>query len=276
MTAESYVFDLCETALCDRRGVAVMLRVYLDESGTHDGSPAVTVGAYTGRPKTWKSFTREWKVAKRPIEVFHATDCEALQGEFKGWTAERRNEYVANLLPVIARHEIHGNAIGINVGDYETAARGRFPIKQTFNSAYSVCVQVVVDNIMWQMERTGMNDAIAFIHEDNDYREQALGAFEYVKRRRTTHASKMTLTFASKEAAMPLQAADILAYEANKRLRDQSRPKRRSLLAMDPDGTMTHITGIDKSNVGKILARMDITQKEISLLGRPVQWLRSL
>lgn len=274
ISSAQYVWDLCKVALCDAPGAVVMLRVYMDESGTHDGSPAVTVGAYCGFPKNWKDFTREWNVAKKPIGVFHSTDCAALRGEFKGWTEEQRDKYVANLLPILSRHNLRAVAIGINTKDYSDAIQAHFPLEETFGSAYEVCFQVVVDNVIYQMEQSGMNDALAFVHEENDYQREALAAFEYIKRKRKKHASKMTITFASKDRAVPLQAADVLAFEANKRLRDQSRRKRRSLIAMDPKGDRVHIAGIDKSNVAEILARLQITQKEISLLGRPISFLR--
>ena len=43
-----------------------MLKIYMDESGTHDGSPVVTVGAYMARPKEWAGWTTKWNIAKKP------------------------------------------------------------------------------------------------------------------------------------------------------------------------------------------------------------------
>jgi hypothetical protein len=50
----------------------VVLRVYLDESGVHDGSPIVTVAGYIGRPKEWRAWTSRWVRTLRPIKVYHA------------------------------------------------------------------------------------------------------------------------------------------------------------------------------------------------------------
>ena len=38
---------------------------------------------------------------RRPIKVFHSTDCAAYQGEFESWAKEERDAFVAQLLPVI-------------------------------------------------------------------------------------------------------------------------------------------------------------------------------
>src|SRR5262245_38599133 len=80
-----YVRQLGRAALGDRDGWLTVIRIYIDESGTHDGSPVVAVGAYAGRDETWPAFISEWDQAKHPIKVFHSADCAALKGEFKGW-----------------------------------------------------------------------------------------------------------------------------------------------------------------------------------------------
>lgn len=245
-----------------------MLRIYMDESGTHDGSPVVSVSAYAGRPKEWQKFIKDWNVAKRPIKIFHATDCEALRGEFDGWSADQRNELVARLLPVLNKYELRGNAIGINVNDFKAAVKN-LTLEHLFGSPYAACFQVVVDNVLWQCREAKLTEALAFIHEDNDYKQEALDAFDFVKSIYPEFAARMTMTFASKEKMVPLQAADILAYEANKRLRDQSRPLRRSLMAIDPDSSKLHIAGIDKNNVDEMMRKLKITWSEIQIFGHP-------
>ena len=49
-----HVWELSRTWLGDQNGLIAVLRVYMDESGTHDGSPVVTVGCYVATPKQWK------------------------------------------------------------------------------------------------------------------------------------------------------------------------------------------------------------------------------
>ena len=58
----------------------------MDESGTHEGSPVVTVGAYIAKPSKWQAWQKEWNRLKKPIRVVHAADCANQGGEFKGWT----------------------------------------------------------------------------------------------------------------------------------------------------------------------------------------------
>jgi hypothetical protein len=153
-----YVRDLGAAAWADEDGLLAMLRIYMDASGTHDGSPVVTVAAYVGKSKEWQNFTRRWKHANKPIEVFHAADCQALRGEFKGWTPEQRDEHVKRLLPILAQSELFGQAVGINMLDYDAAMFNRPDLKHMFGSPYATCFHWTVATIMDHVESAGTND----------------------------------------------------------------------------------------------------------------------
>ena len=115
MSSVADVLELSRAVLGGKRGYATVIRIYMDESGTHDNSPIVTVSAYAARPKQWATFTKEWNAKKKPIKVFHATECQNLYGEFKDWTEDKCIELVKKLLPVIAKHIPIGILIGIDL-----------------------------------------------------------------------------------------------------------------------------------------------------------------
>jgi hypothetical protein len=103
----------------------VVLKVYMDETGIHAGAPVVAVAAYVARPVIWRTWTKKWNVAKRPIKVFHSTDCANLRGEFEGWTKEQRDAFVANLLPILPAHKLFGFVIAIQMNDFRSALKER-------------------------------------------------------------------------------------------------------------------------------------------------------
>jgi hypothetical protein len=94
-----------------------VLKTFMDETGTHDDATMVAVAGYIARPKHWRAWTKDWNRAKRPIKVFHSTDCANFHGEFAGWEKERRDRYVAQLLPVMPAHELAGIVIGVRLDD---------------------------------------------------------------------------------------------------------------------------------------------------------------
>jgi len=105
--------------------VDAVIKVYMDETGIQDDAAVVAVAAYVSRPEHWLTWTKEWDNAKRPIKVFHATDCANFRGEFEGWDGEKRDRFVANLLSTLPAHELAGIVIGICLDDLNDALRGR-------------------------------------------------------------------------------------------------------------------------------------------------------
>jgi hypothetical protein len=262
------VYELCQMALADQRGVVAVLRAYLDESGIHDSSPVLTVGAYIARPRMWQTWTKRWNAAKRPIKVFHAADAANLRGEFKDWTHGQVAELVKKLLATIVDAELRGIVIGIHMVEFRKAMSGRADLLEAFPSPYAACFQWLAQIIMNLQADVSASERIAFIHETNDFRREALESFDWIKRYGNPQKSPIGLLFSDKATTVPLQAADILAYEGNKRMRDPTRPERRPWTALKPWLIAAHygrenmgklIDGIEKAKDGKI--------DEINLLG---------
>lgn len=187
MASAQSVWELCRAILGDRDGWIAVLKIYMDESGTHDGSPVITVASYIGRPGQWRSFTKEWNAKKRPIKIYHAVDAQNLENEFKGWSASERDALVARLLPVIPRQKLAGVVVGIRLNDFNEAMKPHPDLKKLFGTPYTACFHWVVQRIMELMEKTNNNERIAFFHECNDYEGEAKAAFDYIKLNRKTH-----------------------------------------------------------------------------------------
>jgi hypothetical protein len=207
----------------------------MDESGIHDGSPVLTVGTYLGRPKQWRGFTKDWNRLKRPIKVFHAADCASLHGEFEGWDPDERNKFVAKLLPAIPESNVVGIVIGIVMRDFNDAMQEHPDLRKLFGNPYTACFQWTVQTVLKIMHDVDHRERLAFFHENNDLEGEATASFRWVKENMNPHGIIMSLTFGSKEEYTPLQAADVLAYEGNKRLRDVDKPERRAFLALNPN-----------------------------------------
>lgn len=210
-----------------------LIRVSLDESGTHDGSPVITVGAAWAKPSVWKKWTSDWNVAKRPIQVHHSVDCHNRDGEWKGWTKKERDDYVKRILPVIAKHKIRGRVSGLDLNAYKESLSHRPGVIELFGDPYVACFQWAVTDICETLENEG-HRRIAFIHEQNDKQEEAVRVFRRIEREFPDLA--ISITFAPKKEFVPLQCADVLAYEGNHGLRDTSAPPRKPMLVVDPTG----------------------------------------
>jgi Protein of unknown function (DUF3800) len=246
------VLDLCRAALSGKDGFVVVLKAHLDESGIHDNSHVVTVGAYLAKPKMWRHWIKEWNQAKRPIRIFHSADCANLHGEFKGWSESERDALVAKALPTIADAHLAGFVIGISLDDFNNALASRADLRGLFGTPYTACFQWIIQSIINRAIEFGNTERIAFFHENNDYHAEAFEAFDWVKKHRNPGERGVTLTFGAKEDFPPLQAADVLAYEGNKRLRDLSRPCRRAWTALKPAKNIRYLY-YDRENIPTII-----------------------
>lgn len=253
MTSAQDVFDLSRAILADQEGVIAVLKVYMDESGTHDQSPVLTVGAYVAHPRIWRDWTKAWNIQKKPIDVFHSTDCANLRGEFSGWSSSGRDEYVEALLPIIGKSDLMAFVVGIVMDDYREVREEHPDIIDKLGNPYAACFQWVVHLIIDGFRRNNIKDRIAFFHECNDYQGEAINCFGYLKNE--WYADQiLSLAFGSKQDYVPLQAADILAYEGNKRLRDREKADRRAWTAINPDSNRRHTAYFDKSALQELVS----------------------
>ncbi len=273
------VYEMSRMALAETDGWVVVLKVAMDESGVHDGSPVVAVGAYLARPRQWREWTKAWNARKRPIKVFHAVDCANLRGEFEGWDASNRNDFVAKLLPVIADAGFPGAVVGIQMDEFEKVMQGRDDLRSLFPSPYAACFQWVVQIIMNFGIGAGSRERLGFVHEFNNYQQEALASFRWIQQNANPLGTIIGLQFAEKKAYVPLQAADILAYEGNKRLRDPARQERLAWSALDPDKTRIFAAYYGRENMDGLITRLELIRdgriSEIDLGEDGPLWQRS-
>jgi hypothetical protein len=262
-----------------------VLHAYMDETGTHGTSPVIAVGMYVGRPQTWREWTKDWNKHKKPIKIFHAVDCSNRAGEFEGWTRERRNAYAAKLLPVLPRHQIFGLAVGIHMNAFRSAMAPHPELREMFGEPYTACFQWSVQTLLEMLDERGealrekagattvRNPPVAFFHECNDYQQEAQAAFAYVKTLKVTHARQISLTFGDKDAFVPLQAADALAYEVNHLVRDFSKTNRPSWHAINPGATAHGSTGrvriltYSERNMDGLISRLSAHRQKLLASG---------
>ena len=218
-----------------------MLKTFLDETGVHDDAEMVAVAGYVSRPKCWRDWTTDWNQRKRnvpagrrPIKVFHATDCANYRDEFEGWTKEERDPYVAQLLPTMPAHELAGIVIGVNLHDLAAAVNAYPELLEMFGTPYTACLQWAISIIVDIATTRGKGERMVFVHEVNAYKGEALKAFDYIQKYLNPRGIPMTMGFGSKTDYPPLQAADILAYEGGKFLKNPNGKLRRAWTALDP------------------------------------------
>lgn len=126
------------------RGGMLMLKLYLDDSGTHDGSEVVGVGGLIGTEAQWEKFHEGWQAAlnepcegREPVKSWSTHDCRWGYGEFETFKeAERDRAFyrfraaitasgvfsASNMIDGAAWNEIMVPCFGDNVATAEATA----------------------------------------------------------------------------------------------------------------------------------------------------------
>jgi hypothetical protein len=254
--AASLVLELCQTFLADREGDVVVIRMFVDESGIHGGSPVISVGGYLSKPTRWQKFTSEWNRVLKPskIKVFHASECNARSGEFQDWTREERDKLVKRLLPIIPKYAV-GMAIGIDLSAVEKVLQSRPDLRQFHRDPYYSCILWLLLRVARRLNEEGDPERIAVVHEINDFQSSALSAYNFVLTQPEGKAYS-SFSFGRKQDFVPLQAADILAYEAGRRVPRLNTPERRSLTVLKAGGR-TEILSFNAANIQQYVAMLE-------------------
>lgn len=216
--------------------VFVMLQVYVDDSGTHDDSYACVVAGYFGGVNRWKEFERRWKevLEKSKIHEFHAREFwkrDSINGggvgKYRHLDRDSLDQIKNDLLTVIEKTEIYPFAHGVvrSVWDRLTDREKKF-----LSGGDSTNIARASANPMYFIFQTAVSRAVDhckpgitahFVVDQNQLTETWTALCHRQIRGLAERESKIAnrigeLTFADSRIATPLQAADLLAYEAHR------------------------------------------------------------
>lgn len=163
----------------------------------------------------------------------------------------------------MAESDFPGVVIGIQMDEFRKAMAGRDDLCAISGTPYTACFQWVVQTILNLATEARSEERIAFVHECNDYQYEALEVFGWVKRHANPGRRVIGLLFADKQDYTPLQAADMLAYEGNKRMREPVRPARRPWQRLNPDGRIIAMH-YGRENMDELIDRLEKIRDAVS------------
>jgi Protein of unknown function (DUF3800) len=195
-----------------------MLWIYFDESGEHDAKSGhlkrLTLGGSIAKSETWEIVSDKWNRVLHDfgIEVFHMTDFETNQEQFKGWdkTPERRKALLNALLDLCCEH------LHFHVGLVSTHPHPR-PFEQTYRLN-------IVDSILMARSKIVSLERSPFslVYAKHPQFSFAKLEEEFIN---IGQNDPRVSTCAAQDPVNvpPLQVADIVAYEISRRYRDTIR-----------------------------------------------------
>lgn len=152
----------------------MIVTVYIDESGTHAGSPVMTLGGRVARLGQWVHFDRKWRGLRKrydDLPYFHARKFKARSGPFQGWDDVKCNRFLDRAQRIISKHTLCGFAATLDHDEYKTFYRAvERPKKVKVDSKYGLCFRLVLVDFIRMLCRSLPDDklTIHFVLESGD------------------------------------------------------------------------------------------------------------
>lgn len=118
--------DLIDIHLLAEGFVVAIGQVFIDESGTHDGSPCISVGGVIFKKNKAKEFSKKWafQLRRRGLEYFRMSECTHQQGQFLGKSSDECLDAELSLLKLIYQFAEAGFGLSFSEKDFERTYEG--------------------------------------------------------------------------------------------------------------------------------------------------------
>jgi hypothetical protein len=201
-----------------------MLTAYFDDSGTRAGSNITLLAGLSGNAYQWDYFNSLWKQAldapldgtKPRLRRFHMFDCYGSRQEFTGWSRTEAEHFVQQLANIIFKCGLWGcaTAVTAKTREKDAAAVARRGSDDAEGGAVRNSFYLTLD---WARTSAAYDREIAFVFEDRPERREeyqtAYNVFSDDVRAAGAPPVPASLTFANAGTVLPLQAADLFAWE---------------------------------------------------------------
>jgi hypothetical protein len=206
-----------------------ILEGFFDDSGVESdaNAPYVCMAGYVADISYWVPFVMQWQdlLQKHDMKTLHMREFIHLRGDIKdrGWDTQKRDAVLAELIHAIKKSRLVGIGVGIDgvtwkseIARLKKAAGG----KGWWPSPQEMCFFRIMKLFNLRMERDGQNDAVSVVFDsDPQFSPGRLKLFAKIKERDAGARRRfVAITFGDPWAYIPLQAADLLAWETRKAL----------------------------------------------------------
>lgn len=258
------------------RGIVGLLEAYFDESERQGG--IFCVAGYAFIPRQTRTFIKAWKPLFAPFGGFHMKDLVHRRKGFEGISCDQRDNLLREAVRIINTTMQFGFAVSCPMDEIMLHSQS----VHAFRHAYPICCYLAMIELVHMMIEARVEREVFYTFESGHPCEGE--AREFIKAIASNPAAKRDLrhagdAFLPKNAAVPLQAADLLAWEWAK-CKDETidrrlRPIRNSLLALFRRDTKRYkVAHVHGEKLAKYLAVMPgILRQEgiIDARGRTIQ-----
>jgi hypothetical protein len=199
-----------------------VLRAFIDDSGSGGDSPWYVLAGYVGTVSGWELFDERWQrvlAADPAIEYFKASEAESLRpdGQWRGVSKQQRDAKINDLIQVVASCADRAFHVRVRQKDHDEVIKPFVPPEwdNPYYGLFQGCVSSVVANERY----SGEGRPVEFVFDSNERLEKpSLRLYDRVKDIDSLTGRIINIHYQSEKDFLPLQAADLLAWQVRRRL----------------------------------------------------------
>jgi len=197
--------------------LVISLRSYFDDSGDDKQKKFAAIGGLIAGSGSWTVFDTHWSVATYDLKgPFHATDCEAQKGIFKGWSISQSNALMKKLVGIVRLSGVMTFGAIVPIPEY----RAVFPNSGPYDPYFLAFTQAMINVARMGADigtQTIQAVEMRVVVEDGDSSAGAFNIWHNLRRVQSwEHAKYLTGFSIGPKKLMALQGADLMAREAYK------------------------------------------------------------
>lgn len=195
-----------------------------DESGSHTDSPIFVIAGWVASDEQWGLLSDEWRqvLDNHGVTVFHMKDFAHRKGEYRGLSEDSRRDLLSSLVNSLLGRVAVGVFGAIHLPSYYEIINENPNRRKVFGNPFTLVSLFSLDAFRRWADENNFHEPTAYVYEAGadhageieDAYNRAVQDKEFANRHR--HKS---FRFGEKRE-IPLQAADLLAYELHKGLRN--------------------------------------------------------
>lgn len=247
--------ELLDALFSNDEGLYVMLQSFHDESEQHaEDFPAASISAVVATGKVWQQFSLAWMAVlehpdfdvrdKKGRRVFHTVEFESPEGRkgtvYENWSDSKLKAFNNALLETIAFHQLHVYAATVLVDEYEAVASKRLPVLADDNETivnakrssllgdkFAFCAYWAMGFAAGEARRyyPKQTEVAYYFEAGSTYDHHVYSLYDVAIAKSAGFFRFFSKpNFSPKDFAVPLQAADKMAYEASKEVSHQRHP----------------------------------------------------
>jgi Protein of unknown function (DUF3800) len=202
--------------------LVAFVEAYFDESGSHAGSSVLCVAGYLFEKDKCVQLDIEWQAVleRYDLPFFRMSACAGGGDPFDKLTMEDRIAAETAMIEIIKRHAIKGSVVATQETVYNEYMTGA----DVFGSAYSWCCFMCLIGVAAWAEKTKFKGDVAYFFEaGHASQKQTNELMNHIatlpSMRRDFHY--VSHAFVNKAKVRPVQAADILAWQGAKKMKEE-------------------------------------------------------